>query len=44
MKEVAGVLKLAPRSVDCHTARNPLLFCSLPLGHEGPHIWLNSRS
>jgi len=43
MKEVAGVLKLAPRSVDCHTASNPLLFCSLPLGHKGPHVLLNPR-
>src|SRR5215469_5715948 len=37
LKEAAG------GRVDCHTARNPLLFCSLPLGHKGPHVWLNPR-
>jgi hypothetical protein len=34
MKEAAILL---PRTVDCHTARNPLLCCSLPRGHKGPH-------
>jgi len=37
MKEVAGV------TVARRTVCNPLLHCSLPLGHEGPHIWLNPR-
>jgi hypothetical protein len=31
-------MKLAAgRTADCHTARNPLLYYSLPRGHEGPH-------
>ena len=43
MKEVAAVFGLAPRTVDCHRARKPLLFCSLPRGHKGPHMLLNPR-
>ena len=38
LKEAGG------RTVDCHTARNPLLYCSLPSGHKGPHVWLNPCS
>ena len=42
LREAAG-LKLAPRTVDCRTVREPLLFCSRPLGHKGPHMLLNTR-
>ena len=45
LRQAAGAagFKLAPRTVDCHTVREPLLLCSLPLGHKGPHMLLNTR-
>ena len=43
-REAAGVLTLvAPSTVTCYPARKPPLFCSLPRGRKGPHVWLNPR-
>ena len=43
MKEVADALGVAPRTVDCGTARKSLFFCSLPRGHKGPHMLVNRQ-
>ena len=43
MKEVVGVLNLAPRTAACHPARKHIFYCSLPRGHKGPHMLVNRR-
>ena len=43
MKEVVGVLNLAPRTAACHSARKHIFYCSLPRGHKGPHMLVNRQ-
>lgn len=44
MREAAKAMGLNPvPRPDCHRDRRPLLFCSLPRGHKGPHMLVNRQ-
>ena len=44
MREAAKAMGLKPvLRPDCHRDRRPLLFCSLPRGHKGPHMLVNRQ-
>jgi|SRR5215469_6173507 len=43
LKEAAVVLKVAPLTVELRTEASHPVHCSLPRGHNGPHVLLNPR-
>jgi hypothetical protein len=43
MKEAPGTLGVEPPTPARQPDRKPLLFCSLPRGHKGPHMLVNRQ-